>query len=198
MADRLEPQRSCISCREVKGKHELLRFVLTPDHTLVPDLQEKLPGRGAYTCQRISCLRNAAAKKQFARAFKGEVSGADADFIADLVTAKLEDRIASYLSLANKAGKVISGTDKVTDELKSRPPGILFIASDISLDIGEKVKALAKRAGVEYVQLFTKDRLGALIGKELRTVVAVVQSGFVVPLKQELEKYRNFFEEGRE
>ncbi len=195
---RVEPQRSCIGCREVKGKHELFRFVLAPDRTLVPDLQEKLPGRGAYTCTKMTCLRGAASKKQFARAFKGEVVGADADFLVALVAVKLTERIASYLSLANKAGKVISGTDQVADALKNQPPGILFVASDISCEIGQKLKGLATHAGVDHVQLFTKERLGALIGKDLRAVVAVIQSGFVVSLKQEIDKYRNFFEEGRE
>jgi ribosomal protein L7Ae-like RNA K-turn-binding protein len=161
-------------------------------------LQERLPGRGAYTCRKISCLRSAAAKKQFARAFKGEVVGADADFLVTEVAVKLTERIASFLSLANKAGKVISGTDQVMAALKNQPPGILFIASDISCESGQKVKSLASHAGVDHVQLFSKERLGALIGKDFRGVVAVIQSGFVVPLKQEIDKYRNFFEEGRE
>jgi hypothetical protein len=193
-----EPQRSCIYCRTVKNKGELLRFVLSPDRILVPDLQEKLPGRGAYTCMKISCLRGAAEKKQFSRAFKGEVREADAAGLISRVAVRIQERIASYLSLANKAGKVVSGTDMVLDALKHRSLGIVFIASDISVDIGAKVKVQTLRAGVESISIFDKDRLGALIGKGLRSVVAVEGSGFIRSLRQEMEKYRNFFEGGRE
>jgi len=73
---RTEPQRTCLGCREEKGKNELLRYVLDPEGTVVPDILAKLPGRGAYTCFCRDCVEKAAIRKQFARAFKGEVKGA--------------------------------------------------------------------------------------------------------------------------
>lgn len=192
------PQRSCLACREVKDKGSLLRFVLAPDRTLVPDLQQKLPGRGVYTCMKGSCLKLAAKKKQFSRGFQGEVLGAEGESLARQVSEKLEERIASYLSLANKGGKIASGSDQVLDKLKKGGVGLLFIATDISVDIGEKFRAVAKLKGVPCVTLFSKERLGGLLGKELRSVLAVLDSGFVGSIGLETEKYRNFFEEERE
>lgn len=192
------PQRSCLACREVKDKGSLLRFVLAPDRTLVPDLQQKLPGRGVYTCMKGSCLSQAAKKKQFSRGFKGEVLGAETETLMRQVTDKLEERIASYICLANKGGKIVSGSDQVMDKLKKGGAGILFLATDISTDIGEKFRAVAKLKGVRCMALFTKDRLGELIGKELRSVLAVLDSGFIGSIGLEMEKYRNFFEEERE
>jgi len=193
-----QPQRSCIACREARDKGSLLRFVQAPDLTVLPDLQQKLPGRGVYTCLSASCLKAAAQKKQFNRGFKGEVVGADADTLLGLVASKLKERIASYLSLANKAGKVVSGSDQVSERLKKGGAGLLFLATDISPDIGEKFRGLAKLKGVRCLALFDKERLGALVGKELRSVVAVLESGFVGSIDLEMEKYRNFFEEERE
>jgi predicted RNA-binding protein YlxR (DUF448 family) len=193
-----DPQRTCLACREVKEKRSLLRFVLAPDRTVVPDLQQKLPGRGVYTCMKGSCLTRAAQKKQFSRGFKGEVLGAEADALTRQVTEKLEERIAGYLCLANKGGKIVSGSDQVMDKLKKGGAGILFLATDISADIGEKFRGLAKFKGVACMSLFTKERLGELIGKELRSVLAVLDSGFIGPISLEMEKYRNFFEEERE
>ena len=193
-----DPQRSCLACREVKDKRSLLRFVLAPDRTVVPDLQQKLPGRGVYTCLKGSCLTRAAQKKQFSRGFKGEVLGAEALVLTRQVTEKLEERIASYLCLANKGGKIASGSDQVLDKLKKGGVGILFVATDISVDIGEKFRAVAKLKGVACMTLFTKERLGELIGKELRSVLAVLDSGFIGSISLEMEKYRNFFEEERE
>jgi predicted RNA-binding protein YlxR (DUF448 family) len=191
------PQRSCLACREVKDKGSLLRFVLAPDRTVVPDLQQKLPGRGVYTCMNASCLGLAAKKKQFSRGFKGEVLGAEAETLMQQVTDKLEERIASYISLANKGGKIVSGSDQVLEKLKKGGAGILFVATDISVDIGEKFRAVAKLKEVRCVAMFTKERLGGLIGKELRSVLAVLDSGFVRSIDLETEKYRNFFEEER-
>ena len=193
---RNEPQRSCLSCRIVKDKHELLRFVLAPDRTLVPDLQAKLPGRGAYTCPNKTCLRAAAAKKQFARSFRGEVRFGTPDELVGQVVGRMEERIAAYLALANKAGKVVSGGDTVAELLMKRTTGIICIASDTSADMGEKLAYMAERAGVEHFSMFDKERLGALLGKGLRSVVAIERGGFGETLKKELERYRNFFQGG--
>ncbi len=195
MAGRNEPQRSCLGCREVKDKQELLRFVLAPDRTLVPDLRAKLPGRGAYTCLRKSCLSTAVMKKGFARAFKGEVRSGTPDELVALVAALMVERIGGYLALASKAGKVASGGESVIEALK-RSPGIVCVATDISPDIGDKVTGLATRLGVDHFSLFDKDRLGALIGKGPRSAVVVERGGFSEALKNEMENYRIFFEGG--
>src|SRR5512140_2039442 len=110
-----EPQRSCLGCREVRDKGDLLRFVLTPDRTLVPDLRGKLPGRGAYTCFKSSCLAAALSRKGFARSFTGEVRTGSPGELQALVTSQMAERIAGYLSLAAKAGKTASGGESVTE-----------------------------------------------------------------------------------
>ena len=191
-----DPQRSCISCRSTRDKKELLRFVLAPDRTLVPDLLAKLPGRGAYTCLNRECLRSAAQKGRFERTFKSEVKFDGADRLIDQLVARLEERIGSYLALANKAGKVVSGSDQVMESIKKRKSGFVFIAIDISKDIGVKVMELADRFEVPHAAVFDKDRLGALIGKGLRSVVSIEHGGFVDKVAMEVAKYRNFLEGG--
>jgi predicted RNA-binding protein YlxR (DUF448 family)/ribosomal protein L30E len=193
-----EAKRSCLGCRTVKNKKDLLRFVLTPERVLVPDLMFKLPGRGAYICQDKSCLQEAVVRKQFARTFRGEVYIASMDVLIMQIIYTLEERIASYLALANKAGKVVSGSDMVMQSLKRNPSNrIVLFADDISCDIRQKVIALAEKCGAEYFTLFNKERVGALIGKSLRSVVAVEGHGFVMAIKGELVRYRNFMGEVR-
>jgi len=192
-----DPQRSCLGCRETRDKKELLRFVLAPDRTLVPDLLARLPGRGAYTCLNSACLRAAAQKNQFARSFKGEVRHGGADQLIGQVVARLEERIGSYLALANKAGKVVSGSDLVMGLIKKQRAGTVFLATDISTEIGAKVADLAKRYNVPHVVILDKERLGALLGKGLRSVVAIELGGFIETVTHEIGKYRNFLREGR-
>lgn len=191
-----EPQRSCLGCRTARDKSDLLRFVLSPEREIVPDLLNKLPGRGAYICRTGECLLSAISRKQFNRAFKGEVATVSAEGLhADIVHAA-EERVASYLALANKAGQVISGTDMVIEALRKQQIGIVFFARDVSADIGDKIRQVATRAGVEQVELLDKDRLGQLLGKGLRSSAAIAKGGFAETVIKELRKYRNFFEGG--
>ncbi len=194
---RSEPQRTCIGCRQEKGKGELLRYVLDPEGTVVPDLLEKLPGRGAYTCFSRNCVEEAASRKQFARAFKNEVKGAAPRELVDKIVSRLEDRIASYLALANKAGKIVSGSDMVIESIrKGKKIGLAILADDVSSEIGEKVANLAMREGIPCFRILDKDRIGGLLGKGLRSVVAIESGGFVDPLVKELQKYGNFLDGG--
>ena len=51
--DREGPERRCIATGEVQPKQGMIRFVVGPDNQIVPDLLEKLPGRGIWaSCDR--------------------------------------------------------------------------------------------------------------------------------------------------
>lgn len=191
-----QPQRSCIACRQVLSKTDLLRFVQAPDRILVPDLQGKLPGRGAYTCLKRSCVAQALARKQFSRAFKGDVTLPPADELIHQIVGLMESRVNSYLALANKAGKIVSGNEQVMDFLRKGKKGILVVASDISPDIGEKLFQTARRSNMDCFSFSTKDALGALLGKGLRSALIVTESGFLDVIRNEMGKYRNFLEGG--
>ena len=194
---RTEPLRTCLGCRAEKGKNELLRYVLDPEGTVVPDLLAKLPGRGAYTCFRRDCVEKAATRKQFARAFRGEVRGASSQELAGRIVARLEERIASYLALANKAGKIVSGSDMVLEAMrKGKTVGLAILAGDVSAEIGEKIAGLAAREGIPCFRILDKDRIGGLLGKGLRSVVAIEVGGFVPPLVKELQRYGYFLDGG--
>jgi uncharacterized protein len=49
------PQRTCVACRQVRPKRELLRIVRTPAGHVELDPTGKKPGRGTYLCARRSC-----------------------------------------------------------------------------------------------------------------------------------------------
>ena len=52
-----QPQRTCLGCREVKPKRELLRIVRTPQGEIEFDPTGKKSGRGAYVCPNPECLK---------------------------------------------------------------------------------------------------------------------------------------------
>lgn len=53
------PMRQCAGCREMKPKKELVRVVRSPDGVISLDFRGKAPGRGAYVCPNLECLRRA-------------------------------------------------------------------------------------------------------------------------------------------
>jgi len=49
------PQRTCVACREVKVKRELVRLVRIDDGSVEVDTSGKKAGRGAYLCRSPQC-----------------------------------------------------------------------------------------------------------------------------------------------
>lgn len=64
------PQRTCIGCRRVSSKRELIRIVRRPDGEIVVDPTGKLAGRGAYLCKDKRCWRVALGQKRIENALK--------------------------------------------------------------------------------------------------------------------------------
>ena len=67
---RSQPQRTCVACRQVRAKRDLVRIVRTPDNGFVIDGRGKVSGRGAYLCPAKSCWLAAIEKKSISRALK--------------------------------------------------------------------------------------------------------------------------------
>jgi uncharacterized protein len=68
------PQRTCIGCRAVKPKRELVRVVRTDTGSATVDVTGKAPGRGVYICKSKSCWDNALSKENIDRALRTKVS----------------------------------------------------------------------------------------------------------------------------
>jgi uncharacterized protein len=69
------PQRTCVGCRKVIAKRQLIRLVRTPQGVLV-DPTGKLAGRGAYLHDRRECWERGL-KGGLAHALKVDLTPAD-------------------------------------------------------------------------------------------------------------------------
>lgn len=58
------PERTCIACRQVREKKDLIRLVTTEDGIAEIDLFGKKLGRGAYLCPRKTCWELALRKNR--------------------------------------------------------------------------------------------------------------------------------------
>ena len=64
------PLRTCIVERARKERPFLLRFVLSPQGAVVPDIKGNLPGRGVWVTARKEAITEAVKRRAFQRAFK--------------------------------------------------------------------------------------------------------------------------------
>lgn len=84
------PQRTCVGCREVLPKRQMLRIVRTPEGVRV-DPTGKLAGRGAYMHDRRECwtrgLRGA-----LAHALKAELTANDRSELENFMNTLPQDQ----------------------------------------------------------------------------------------------------------
>ncbi|MGF1503403.1 MAG: RNA-binding protein [Paracoccaceae bacterium] len=166
---RAAPERRCIATGTSGPRDGLIRFVLGPGHVVVPDLAEKLPGRGAWLSAERALVERAVAKKLFARAFRQPVSVADD--LPDRLEASLAERLIQSLAMARKAGRAVTGFEKVRGRILDGAAGLLVQARDGAPD------GLAKIAKLEpelpRVRLLTSAELGVAFGREFAVHAAV-------------------------
>ena len=57
----------------VSGKRELVRVVKSPEGEITLDFKGKAPGRGAYVCPNVDCLKKARKAKALERGFDCQI-----------------------------------------------------------------------------------------------------------------------------
>jgi uncharacterized protein len=65
-----EPVRTCAGCGRKAPQRTLLRFGAANGVLAAGD---RLPGRGVYTCRRLSCFERATARRAFSRVLRRTV-----------------------------------------------------------------------------------------------------------------------------
>ena len=111
-----EVERLCVVTRTVRPVADMIRFVVGPDGQAVPDLKNKLPGRGLWVTASRDTLGEAVKRKAFARGFKREVR-VPADLV-ERTEGLLERAVCDALAIAGKAGLVLTGFGKVEAALE--------------------------------------------------------------------------------
>jgi predicted RNA-binding protein YlxR (DUF448 family) len=174
--------RRCIVTRQALEKPAMIRFVLDPDGHVVPDLKEKLPGRGLWVTADRDVLAQAAAKNAFAKAARQS-----AKVPADLVerVAELAKReVAELIGLARKSGQLRAGFEKVQIALQGGRVRVLIAAKDGAEDgrgklarLASSVASVSGRSGVEICAPLTAAELAQALGREHAVHAAIAESG---------------------
>lgn len=89
MAEKKVPLRQCVGCREMKPKKELIRVVRSAEGGISLDFKGKAPGRGAYVCPAMQCLKKARKAKALERAFSAEIP----ESVYDALLLQMEEEV---------------------------------------------------------------------------------------------------------
>lgn len=170
-------ERRCIATGAVLPAETLVRFVVSPDGEVVPDLDGKLPGRGIWLSADPTAFAKALAKGDFSKAAKAKVTVRPdlADHVAHLIS----ERLKADLGMARRAGFVDSGFDGVMRALDKRiAPAVLFHAADASDDGRRKLRSAMKSREIDArsIDILTRDELSLALGRE-NVVHAAIRPG---------------------
>jgi predicted RNA-binding protein YlxR (DUF448 family) len=190
-----ETVRACAVTRARRAKDELIRFVVGPDGTVVPDLKEKLPGRGVWLTAAHEIVADAARRNVFARALKTEAKVPEG--LAALVEERLTDGALAALALANKAGEAVFGNAKAEEAIARDRVLALIHAREAAEDgcrkLDGKARGMADGRPVPTIRAFGADELGLASGRANVIHAALIQGGAarnVLAAASRLERYR--------
>lgn len=179
------PLRRCVVARERLPKEQMIRFVIGPDRTVVPDIAAKLPGRGIWLSARRDVIETARTRGVFAKAARAQVT-VPPDLCAGLCLV-LTRRIGDTLGLARRAGQAVYGFVKAREWIVAGRAGLVIQARDGSSE--ERARFLGGRgADLPVVAPLDGAQLGAIFGREHVVHVVVAPGRLASMLRVEAER----------
>ena len=199
---RAEPERRCVITGETGSRDALVRLAVSPSGLVLPDAQEKAPGRGAWVCASRDVVAQAQAngrlKAGLARAFKtGEL-----EIPADLPE-KMEDALARVfldrLGLEMRTGSLILGTQRIAETARAGGVALLLHASDASED-GRKKLDQAWRVGRDaegsgergWTVPLDRDALSVALGRDNVVHLGLTQPAAAARVSKPLKRLMHF------
>jgi predicted RNA-binding protein YlxR (DUF448 family) len=172
------PLRRCVVTRVQGERRSMLRFVVAPDGTVVPDLAARLPGRGIWLSARADVLSNPRLHSAFARAARRKV--AMPDDLALCVEAGLRRRLVDLLGFARRAGQAVAGFQKVQEWLAAGRAALIVQASDGSTE--ERQRLIGRHRTVPVITPLPSASLGQVFARDVAVHVAVTAGGLAESL----------------
>jgi predicted RNA-binding protein YlxR (DUF448 family) len=182
------PERRCLVSRTAFPVDQLIRFVVGPNQTIVPDIEGRLPGRGLWLRAERETVDAACDGRHFAKAARAPVQ-VEAG-LSNRVESLLARRCLNLLGLARRSSEAVAGFEKVRTQLKSRKSGALMIANDGGND-GRR-KMLSVGGDVALIDLFSSAELGHVFGRDKTVFAAIIEGGLASLLVRDSSRLKGF------
>jgi hypothetical protein len=136
------PERRCILTGSNGSRDELIRLAISPDGDVLPDVQARAPGRGAWIGVARQELEAALAKGRLkdalGRAFKG-ANLTIPDDLAQRIETALTRVFTDRLGLEQRSGKLLTGSDRIAENARMGKVAWLAHAADAGEDGARKL-----------------------------------------------------------
>ena len=189
-------ERTCVLSGEKAARDALVRLAVSADGEVFPDALAKAPGRGAWLAVSRADLEIALAKGKFTGAMKRAFKGAPisvADDLPEKIEAALRRAFTDRLGLELRSGKLLMGSDRISDNARAGKVAWLAHAADASddgsrkLDQAWRVGENAEGSGLAGVRLpLDRAALSVALGRDnvvhLALTDAAAAARLAVPL----------------
>lgn len=183
-----DTNRKCIVTGNVIDKSGLLRFTVTPDRLVVPDFKKKLPGKGIYVTNSRRLLQKAIEKNLFAKAAKQKAKVApELDLMVEQL---LRKHALDAVSLARKAGVLVTGLEKVLEAIKKDKVAFVSEAKDAGDDGHQRIVLAARE--LEIFRLFDIEELDTALNKVNTVHAAFLKGEMAKMVHNEFNKLADF------
>jgi len=179
MQNSLDAERRCLVCGDMKPRSELIRFVIAPDFSVVPDLSENLPGRGLWVTASADAICIAAQKNLFAKAAK--CNAHPSLNLATDVAVLARKRCLDLLGISKGAGVAVLGEGQTQAALRDGSISLHLRAADAA-------RKLDNRLGIKEIALFSRDEMGAALGYAQIVYMGLMPHGVTKKLEMELTR----------
>ncbi len=142
--------RKCVLSHKNYPRTQMVRFVISPQKMLVPDIAEKLPGRGIWVYLDSELLAQAQDEKLFRQRLRHKIILPEIPLL-QLISQQMQERLTQLLGLMRRAGLAVQGLVKVEAGLRSSRPAILLCGGSASLQGQRKIIILADKQKVKII-----------------------------------------------
>ena len=97
-------------------------------------------------------------------------------------------KIYNLFGLMQRAGKLITGEDLITKNLKNKKIKLLVITQDCGINTKKKLIDKATFYGVNYIEFSDIENISRAIGRDNRVALGMTDDGFIKKFKQLLEE----------
>ena len=152
--------KRCFMTKEMHSRLEMLRFVISPDKTVVFDVDEKLAGHGMWLTADKGLLKTACEKRIFYKAAKGTVK--IPENLTEQVENIMKQRCLNLLSLCRKAGLLVFGYEAVKKTIAQQQVITAFEAIDSSERGQNKIYKSDELFNI--FKIFSRSEMGKVAG----------------------------------
>lgn len=136
------PERTCIACRSKRDPDDFFRIVAGPENRVFIELDNRLPGRGAYCCIGLKCIEKGLIAKRLAHALRASVEVPARDEVVGRLGSLLAGKIEGLLGAASRKGVVAAGREAALKAAYAEKGGRLFFAADVSKGTRSDIEGL--------------------------------------------------------